>query len=139
MNEYFDTPILVFACGKHPDAGPASRKLIAETKSPVTTPHALAECFNALTYRLNIPPGAAQKMILAMVEKFTFQLLTAEDYKQAMASVVENGQTGDKIYDALHLRAASLAGAGKIHTSNSRDFTPFNPSVEVVKMAPSQP
>ncbi len=134
MTEYFDTPILVFACGQHPELGPKSRRLIADAKDGVTTPHALAECFNTLTYRLGIPPGAAQKLIAKMSGKLRFQSLSETDYRLAIGLVVENGQTGDKIYDALHVRAAMLCDAKKIHTSNKRDFSPFHPRAEIVKM-----
>ncbi len=134
MTEYFDTPILVFACNQNEEVGAKSRKLISEAKDGVTTPHALAECFNTLTYRLRIPPVAAQKMISKISEKLRFQSLTEEDYKIAIDSVVDNGQTGDKIYDALHVRAAALCGANKIHTSNRRDFAPFHPAAEIVRM-----
>jgi len=139
MSEYFDTPILVFAAANATELGARARALIAETKDAVTTPHALAECFNALTYRLNIPPGAAQKMVLQHADRFRFQSLDAMDYRLAMAEVVSNGQTGDKIYDALHLRAAMKCGASKLHTSNKRDFSPFHPTIEIVRIAVSQP
>jgi predicted nucleic acid-binding protein len=68
-------------------------------------------------------------------QKIRFENLDSADYQTAINEVVENGQTGDKIYDALHLRAASKAKADKIHTSNKRDFTPFSPVAEIVKMS----
>jgi predicted nucleic acid-binding protein len=94
----------------------------------------LAECFNALTYRLGIPPAAARKMMEKNFQKIRFQGLDEADYRAAIAEVVEDGQTGDKIYDALHLRAAMKAGADKLHTSNKRDFSPFSPVMEIVKL-----
>lgn len=135
MTEYFDTPILVFAAANKTALGEKSWNAIVNCKDAVTTPHALAECFNALTYRLGLPPGAARKLVEEQASRFRFQTLDETDYRQAIADVVENGQTGDKIYDALHLRAASKCGAKKIHTSNKRDFSPFNPSAEIVRMS----
>jgi hypothetical protein len=67
--------------------------------------------------------------------RLRFESLDSSDYFTAINEVVENGQTGDKIYDALHLRAASKAKADKIHTSNQRDFSPFSPRAEIVKMS----
>lgn len=61
------------------------------------------------------------------------QNLDSMDYRTAIAEVVDNGQTGDKIYDALHLRATIKAGADRLHTSNKRDFSPFSPAMEIVK------
>ena len=135
MIDYLDTPILVFACANATELGNKSRGLIASAPHPVTTPHALAECFNALTYRLGIPPAAARKLMQKNFQKIRFESLDAADYLAALDEVVENGQMGDKIYDALHLRAARKAKADKIHTSNKRDFAPFSPAAEVVKMS----
>ena len=134
MTEYFDTPMLVFAAANPTSLGQKARQAIAGSTDAVTTPHALAECFNALTYRLNIPPGAAKKMIETQAAKFRFENLDAADYQTAIAAVVENGQTGDKTYDALHVRAAVKCGAKRIHTSNKRDFTPFHSGLEIVKL-----
>jgi predicted nucleic acid-binding protein len=134
MTEYFDTPMLVFAAANKGSLGQKAWQAIADSADAVTTPHALAECFNALTYRLHIPPGAARKMIEEQAAKFRFEMLDAADYRLAIAAVVEQGQTGDKIYDALHLRAAMKCGAKKIHTSNKRDFSPFHSGIEIVKL-----
>ena len=135
MIDYLDTPVLVFACANTAGIGDKSRALIAAATHPVTTPHALAECFNALTYRLGIPPAAARKLMQENFKKIRFECLDSADYLAAINEVVDNGQTGDKIYDALHLRAASKVKADKIHTSNKRDFTPFSPVAEIVKMS----
>src|ERR1035437_2090158 len=133
MIEYLDTPILVFACANNTELGEKSRRLIATTPNLVSTPHALAECFNALTYRLGMPPAAARKLMEKNFAKIRFQNLDSSDYLQAIGEVVDNGQTGDKVYDALHLQAAKKSQANKIHTSNRRDFAPFNPAAEIVK------
>jgi predicted nucleic acid-binding protein len=135
MTDYLDTPILVFACANATELGDKARELIAASPHPVTTPHALAECFNALTYRLGIPPAAARKLMQKNFQRIRFENLDSADYLAAINEVVDNGQTGDKIYDALHLRAAGNAKADKIHTSNKRDFSAFSPVMEVVKLA----
>ena len=134
MTEYFDMPMLVFAAANEGSLGEKAWQAIEAADDAVTTPHALAECFNALTHRLGVPPGAARKMIEEQAAKFRFEILDAADYRLAIASVVEHGQTGDKIYDALHVRAAMKCGAKRIHTSNKRDFTPFHSGLEIVKV-----
>jgi len=135
MTDYLDTPVLVFACANATELGDKSRALIAAAKDPVTTPHALAECFNALTYRLGIPPAAARKLMQKNFQKIRFETLDSADYLMAINEVVENGQTGDKIYDALHVLAATKARADRLHTSNKRDFAPFSPVAEIVKIS----
>ena len=135
MTDYLDTPVLVFACANATELGDKSRALIAAAADPVTTPHALAECFNALTYRLGIPPAAARKLMQKNFQKIRFENLDSADYLIAINEVVENGQTGDKIYDALHVRAADKARVDRIHTSNKRDFVPFAPAAEIVKLS----
>ena len=135
MIDYLDTPVLVFACANATERGEQARRLIATATDAVTTPHALAECFSALTYRLGIPPAAARRMMEKNFQKIRFQTLEEADYRTAIAEVVDHGQTGDKIYDALHLRAALKARADRLHTSNHRDFSSFSPALEVVKLA----
>ena len=97
MIDYLDTPILVFACANATEMGDKSRQLIASEADPVTTPHALAECFNALTHRLGIPPAAARKLMQKNFHKIRFENLDSADYLAAVNEVVDNGQTGDKI------------------------------------------
>jgi len=138
MSEYFDTPVIVFACANAGTLGQASRQLIAATREPVTTPHALAESFNTLTYRLGIPPAEARRLVEVNTSRFRFVTMEAADYHQAIARVVDNGMTGDKVYDSLHLGAALKDKATKLHTSNKRDLGPFRAQIEVVKMAPAE-
>jgi len=138
MSDYFDTPVIVFACANAGEVGQSARQLIAATREPVTTPHALAESFNTLTYRLGIPPKDARRMVEENTARFRFITMEAADYQQAIARVVDNGMTGDKVYDALHLGASLKGKAARLHTSNKRDFAPFKAQIEVVKMAPSE-
>jgi len=138
MSDYFDTPIIVFACANRGSLGQAARALIASALEPVTTPHALAESFNALTYRLGLPPKEARRMVEANTARFHFVTMEASDYRRAIDRVVDNGMTGDKVYDALHLGAAMKSGASHMHTSNKRDFAPFKAGIEIVKLAPSE-
>ena len=135
MSDYFNTPVLVFACAHAGQAGEISRQLIAGSANPLTTPHALAECFNSLTYRLGLPPKDARRLIAENTKTFSFIALDAADYQAAMDRVVDNGLTGDKIYDALHVGAAIKGGAEKIFTSNRRDFVPLQPGILVEKIA----
>lgn len=112
--------------------------LIADCAEPVTTPHALAECFNTLTYRLGLSPTDVRKVMRTNLQRFTFITLESEDYLAAMDRVVENGLTGDKIYDALHVGAAIKGKAEKIHTSNRRDFGPMKPGIPIQPIGPSK-
>lgn len=135
MSEYFDTPVLVFSANAG-ELGARARKLIADCPDPVTTPHALAEFFNALTYRLGFPPKEARRLVAENTARFSFVPLDADDYSAALDRVVENGLTGDKIYDALHVGAAIKGKAGKIHTSNRRDFGALKPGIPISTIGP---
>ena len=128
----------MFACANAGPLGQSARQLIAGTRAPVTTPHALAESFNTLTYRLGIPPTEARRLVEINTARFRFVTMEAADYQEAIARVVDHGMTGDKVYDSLHLGAALKAKASKLHTSNKRDFGPFKAQIDVVKMAPSE-
>jgi len=135
VSEYFDTPVLVFSANAG-ELGERARKLIADCPAPITTPHALAECFNALTYRLGFPPKDARRLISENTARFSFIPLNADDYRAAVDRVVENGLTGDKIYDALHVGAALKGKADKIHTSNRRDFAALKPGIPISTVGP---
>jgi len=135
VSEYFDTPVLVFSANAG-ELGERARKLIADTADPVTTPHALAECFNALTYRLGLPPRESSKIIARNTARFTFVTMDAEDYRAAIERVINNGLTGDKVYDALHLGAAIKAQALKIYTSNRRDFSLLKAAIPIERFGP---
>lgn len=121
MSQYFDTPALVFACGKS-DLGEAARHLISKSDDPITIPHAVAECFNTLTYRLRLSPKEIRGTMRINFEPFRLVMLEPADYWGAIERVVDLGLTGDKIYDALHAAGAAKGGADKIYTSNRRDF-----------------
>lgn len=59
-----------------------------------------------------------------------------DDYFAAIDHVVSAGLTGDKVYDALHAGAAVKGAAGKIHTSNHRDFSRFNLTIPIEQTGP---
>jgi predicted nucleic acid-binding protein len=136
MKEYFDTPVLVFACHQSAFSREA-RERIAGCGEPISTPHALAECFNTLTYRLQFPPDQAREVMRHNLARFQFVAMDADDYRAAIDRVVDGGLTGDKIYDALHVGAAIKGKASKIHTSNKRDFGPLTPAdIQVDRIGP---
>ena len=70
------------------------------------------------------------------LHRFKFITLESEDYLAAIDRVVENGLTGDKIYDALPVGAAIKGKAEKIHTSNRRDFSPMKPGIPIEPIGP---
>ena len=70
------------------------------------------------------------------LHRFKFITLESEDYLAAIDRVVENGLTGDKIYDALPEGAAIKGKAEKIHTSNRRDFSPMKPGIPIEPIGP---
>ena len=88
--EYFDTPVLVFSANAG-GLGERARKLIADCPAPMTTPHALAEFFNALTYRLGFPPKEARKLIAQNTAHFSFVPLDEADYR-ALLAMCQGGQ-----------------------------------------------
>ena len=71
----------MFACANAGPLGQSGRQLIARTREPVTTPHALAESFNTLTYRLGIPPTEARRLVEINTARFRFVTMEAADYQ----------------------------------------------------------
>ena len=132
MSEYFDTPMIVFASVNLGELGAAARAAIADC-DPCSTPHAIAEAFNVLTYRLGHAPKRAIEALRPNLRRFEFIVMDAQDYQSALDRVLDCGLTGDKVYDALHICAAEKARCSKVHTSNSRDFSAFKSKIEIIR------
>jgi predicted nucleic acid-binding protein len=57
--------------------------------------------------------------------------LSASDYQVVLGRMASWGLTGGAAYDALHVRAAEVAGANALYTFNGRDFRRMAPEAPV--------
>ena len=102
--------------------------------------HTLVELYAVLTrlpVKPRIGPGAARRLIRENVEaEATVIALDPSDYATVLDRMAEQGLTGGVIYDALAVRAAEKAGAGRIVTLNEADFRRLCLAGGVVVVAP---
>lgn len=130
MKVLFDTSVLVAALVEslpHHDraAGYLRRAHDGEFDLCVAA-HATAELFAVLT-TLPLSPrvtaGEARVLIRRnVVSKAKLVTLSGTDYEAVIERMMENGLVGGIVNDALHVRAAERARAGRLVTFNRRDF-----------------
>jgi len=130
VKAYFDTTVLVAACvADHPHHAQAVAALQdARTKklNAYVSGHGLAEFYAVLTRAPFVPPiypaEAWQLLDANILPFFVLVTLTAKEYQEVVRSCAQQGWTGGRIYDALHLRCARKSACDRIYTFNVRHF-----------------
>lgn len=102
----------------------------------VLSTHTLAELYAVLTGKAHYRPQEIAETTAWVVESFTLQPLTTEDYRRALATAAERGLTGGAIYDALHAMAAERAEADRIASGDRRSFPHLWPAAKLINPFP---
>ncbi len=102
--------------------------------------HGMAEIYSVLTrgpFKPKIDPEQGWKIVSSTVLEF-FQVvhLSTEDYRQTLRASSEDGLSGGRIFDALHIRAARNAQCERIYTFNVRHFRQLAPDLADMIVAP---
>lgn len=130
MKVLFDTSVLVAAIvvnhPRHTDCIPWLEQAMSEAIEGYISTHSLAETYAVLT-RLplspRIAPDLAQRLITENLRSFSMTPLIPEDYRSAIATMVNLNLTGGGIYDALIAQVALKAGVDILLTLNPGHFT----------------
>ena len=142
---YFDTSVLVSAAvAQHPHHEPAFNRLkevAAQNHQGYVSAHGLAEFYSVLSRAPFKPPlhpsevwKLAEGLILAHLELVT---LTAKDYVELTRNCAQEGWTGGRIHDAIHVRCAQKVNSSRIYTFNLKDFRMLAPpELQRLVMAP---
>ena len=130
MKVYVDTNILIAAAVEtHPHYSPSS-ELLSRVKagefSAFVSAHGLAEMYSVLTRAPFVPrvhPAEAGRFLEVSVLPY-FQVVTvsADDYRAVLSRCANNGIAGGRVYDALHVYSAAMAGCDRIYTFDVKDF-----------------
>lgn len=127
MSTLVDTSVIVRAVvGAHEDHEPVAAWLRAHLTrtSVVTSTHALAETFNVLSGRMQVPHAECRRLVARIRREFQLVSLAQGDYADAIEMTMNAGRSGPTVYDALHVVAANKAGATRVAACDARSF-PF--------------
>jgi predicted nucleic acid-binding protein len=144
VRTYFDTSVLVAACvGRHVhhfQAIQALREVRSGKLQGIISSHGLAESFAVLTRAPFVPPVLPHEAWLYLSANVlpTFELvtLTAIEYREVVERCSQNGWSGGRVYDALHIQAAKNAKAERVYTFNLRHFLQVGPEVHNIVVSP---
>lgn len=145
MRVFFDTSVLVAALlhthVHHPPAKAALLRIHHGDDIGYASVHVLAETFSVLS-RMPTKPKLEPADVLHLLERdiiphFTFVALQPEDYPAAIRDLVAKGLGGGRIYDLLHLRAASKLGLDRIYTFNESEWKRLAPELASLISAPA--
>ncbi|MBD2360577.1 PIN domain-containing protein [Anabaena minutissima FACHB-250] len=130
MKVLFDTSVLVAAFEvshpRHHVCLPWLQQAQEKKIDGCFSTHTFAELYSVLTrlpVRPPISPVIAQRLINENLHFFTAIPLTADDYQQAIASMVTLNLPGGGIFDALIAQAALKAEVDILLTLNPSHFT----------------
>jgi predicted nucleic acid-binding protein len=130
MKVLFDTSVFVAAFEvSHPRHGvclPWLQRVQEKEISGYLSTHTFAELYSVLTrlpVKPTIAPAIAQRLIDENLRLFVAIPLTAHDYQQAIACMVELNLPGGGIFDALIAQAALKAEVDVLLTLNPGHFT----------------
>jgi predicted nucleic acid-binding protein len=145
MRVFCDTSVFVAASLEahihHPQAKAVLERIANGIDCEHCSAHTLAETFSVLA-RMPTIPKLQPLDVLAILERNIFPhflpvTLVAADYTDAIRVVAARGLGGGRIYDLLHLRAASKVAVDAIYTLNAEEWRLLAPELSALIFAPS--
>lgn len=147
MRVFCDTSALVAVALKthshHASAKAALDRVRRGDDTGFASAHTLAETFSVLS-RMPTKPRLKPEDVLDLLERdiiphFVFVALQPPDYSQAIRDLVALGLGGGRIYDLLHLRAASKLTLDRIYTLNAQEWKALAPELAALICLPPPP
>jgi predicted nucleic acid-binding protein len=143
MKVYCDTSVLVAASiAVHPPYVQSSA-LLEQIRTgkldAVISTQGTAEIYAVLPRAPLTPPvfpNEALRILGSMLAYFHVASLSAAQYTSALRQAADNGLTGGRIYDALHLAAATSNHCERIYTFNLRHFLQLAPQLRNIICSP---
>lgn len=144
MKIYFDTAVLVAASVVgHPhykESHAALRNVHSGKIKGYVSSHGLAEFYAVLTRTPFTPPvypnEAWQLLNENILPHFEIVTLSAKEHVETVQKCMQQGWTGGRVYDALHLRSATKSFCERVYTLNIRHFQQLAPEIAEQIMAP---
>src|SRR5688572_21221909 len=96
---YLDTGILISAIYLRDSNQEKCSALLAEG---ITSTHAFAEAFAALTGQYRVKNDIVSEAVLSLRDQLRIEPIRAEDYFTVLAEAKTRGVMGGLVYDAIH-------------------------------------
>lgn len=128
MRILFDSNVLISALIENHVNHRSSRQLLDRAiqlgLGPSISTHGLAETYAQLTSipQLRVSPHVAVASMMRDIERMSIVSLDPQDYKHCLAESRRLSISGGRIYDLLHVVAASKVNADFIATWNAKHF-----------------
>jgi predicted nucleic acid-binding protein len=130
MNPYFDASVLVaFAVKGHPHhvaAFSVFDQMVEKGIAGYVSAHGLVEVYSVLTRAPFVPPvypaEAWQILEASILAHVTPLTLDASEHVDVLRRCAEQGWTGGRVFDVLHLACAKKQNCDRIYTFNVRHF-----------------
>lgn len=125
---YLDTGVLISAIYLRDTNQEKCSALLAEG---VTSTHALAEAFAALTGQYRIKNDIVSEALLSLRNELRIEPILPEDYFNVLESARSRGIMGGLIYDAIHASVARRLSVERLYTFNVSNFEHVAPDLKV--------
>ncbi len=137
MKVYFDTSVLVAASVAdhihHAQAATALSSVRSKKIDGHISGHGMIEFYAVITrtpFRPPVYPNEALQLLTQNILPFFEPItLSTKEYRDVVQGCAEQGWTGGRIYDLLHLKCAQKAGCDRIYTFNVRHFQQLAPEL----------
>ena len=126
---YLDTGILISAIYLR-DAN--QERCSALLKEGITSTHALAEAFAALTGQYRVKNEIVSEAVLSLRGQLRIEPIFANDYFAVLGEVKGRGVMGGLVYDAIHASVARRLKVERLYTFNVSNFEHVAPDLKVL-------
>lgn len=125
---YLDTGILISAIYLR-DSN--QQKCSALLEEGITSTHALAEAFAALTGQYRVKNDIVSEAVLSLRNQLRIEPILPEDYFGVLRAAKARGIMGGLVYDAIHASVARRLSVERLYTFNVSNFEHVAPDLKV--------
>jgi len=144
VKAYFDTNVIIAGFAEshihHDRAFETLVGLYDGNISGVVLAHGLSEMYSVLTrtpFRPRVSPNEAWQILSGEVMSgFEIVHLETDQHVATIRKCAEQGLTGGRVFDALHLQAARKAQCERIYTFDVRHFRELAPDLAGIIVTP---
>jgi predicted nucleic acid-binding protein len=126
---YLDTGVLISAIYLRDSNQERCSALLEEG---VTSTHALAETFTALTGQYRIKNEIVSEAVLSLRHLVQIEPILPEDYFSTIGEAKARGIMGGLVYDAIHASVARRLKVEQLYTFNVSNFEHVAPDLRVL-------
>jgi predicted nucleic acid-binding protein len=126
---YLDTGILISAIYLR-DSNQG--KCAALLEEGITSTHALAEAFAALTGQYRVKNDIVSEAVLGLRDQLRIEPIRPEDYFTVLTQAKTRGIMGALVYDAIHANVARRLKVERLYTFNISNFEHVAPDLKVL-------